>query len=155
MITTNWSRQKDFYSQIFLPDWTKGNKIFMGWIAPSDLRSIVSSINREEITRLKQIYRLLKSSYRIFWNDKVSVALTFIVPMVLMSIFGAVFGGSSSGPQGIRLAVLKSKHISCSKKYRIFAGHDKGISDHQVNKDRFRNCRRIRYKFDSELCSRR
>jgi ABC-2 type transport system permease protein len=49
---------------------------------------------------------LLKSSYRIFWNDKVSVALTFIVPLVLMSIFGAVFGGSDSGPQGIRLAVL-------------------------------------------------
>jgi ABC-2 type transport system permease protein len=55
---------------------------------------------------LKQVYRLLKSSYRIFWNDKVSVALTFIVPLVLMSIFGAVFGGSDSGPQGIRLAVL-------------------------------------------------
>jgi ABC-2 type transport system permease protein len=55
---------------------------------------------------LKQVYRLFKSSYRIFWNDKVSVALTFIVPLVLMSIFGAVFGGSGSGPQGIRLAVL-------------------------------------------------
>jgi len=55
---------------------------------------------------LKQIYKLFKSSYRIFWNDKVSVALTFIVPLVLMSIFGAVFGGSDSGPQGIRLAVL-------------------------------------------------
>jgi ABC-2 type transport system permease protein len=55
---------------------------------------------------LKQVYRLFKSSYRIFWNDKVSVALTFIVPLVLMTIFGAVFGGSGSGPQGIRLAVL-------------------------------------------------
>ena len=55
---------------------------------------------------MKQVYRLFKSSYRIFWNDKVSVALTFIVPLVLMTIFGAVFGGSGSGPQGIRLAVL-------------------------------------------------
>jgi len=61
---------------------------------------------------LKQVYKLFKSSYRIFWNDKVSVALTFIVPLVLMSIFGAVFGGSSSGPQGIRLAVLNQSTSS-------------------------------------------
>jgi len=64
---------------------------------------------------LKQIYRLFKSSYRIFWNDKVSVALTFIVPMVLMSIFGAVFGGSGSGPQGIRLAVLNQSTSPVAK----------------------------------------
>ena len=69
---------------------------------------------------MKQVYRLFKSSYRIFWNDKVSVALTFIVPLVLMSIFGAVFGGSGSGPQGIGLAVLNqssspiAKHIESS-----------------------------------------
>ena len=64
---------------------------------------------------MKQIYRLLKSSYRIFWNDKVSVALTFIVPLVLMSIFGAVFGGSGSGPQGIRLAVLNQSTSPVAK----------------------------------------
>jgi ABC-2 type transport system permease protein len=64
---------------------------------------------------LKQVYRLFKSSYRIFWNDKVSVALTFIVPLVLMSIFGAVFGGSSSGPQGIRLAVLNQSTSPVAK----------------------------------------
>ncbi|RPI02933.1 MAG: ABC transporter permease [Ignavibacteriae bacterium] len=65
---------------------------------------------------MKQIYRLFKSSYRIFWNDKVSVALTFIVPLVLMSIFGAVFGGSGSGPQGIRLAVLNQSNAPVAKR---------------------------------------
>ena len=64
---------------------------------------------------MKQIYRLFKSSYRIFWNDKVSVALTFLVPMVLMSIFGAVFGGASTGPQGIRLAVLNQSTSPVAK----------------------------------------
>ena len=32
--------------------------------------------------------------------------MTFIVPLVLMTIFGSIFGGSGSGPNGIRLAVL-------------------------------------------------
>ena len=64
---------------------------------------------------MKQVYRLFKSSYRIFWNDKVSVALTFIVPLVLMTIFGAVFGGSGSGPQGIRLAVLNQSTSPVAK----------------------------------------
>ncbi|MFZ1977594.1 MAG: ABC transporter permease [Bacteroidota bacterium] len=64
---------------------------------------------------MKQVYRLFKSSYRIFWNDKVSVALTFIVPLVLMTIFGAVFGGSGSGPQGIRLAVLNQSTAPVAK----------------------------------------
>jgi ABC-2 type transport system permease protein len=64
---------------------------------------------------LKQVFRLFKSSYRIFWNDKVSVVLTFIVPLVLMSIFGAVFSGSGSGPAGIRLAVLNQSTSPVAK----------------------------------------
>ncbi len=55
---------------------------------------------------MKQVFRLFMNSYRLFWNDKVSVLLTFIVPLVLMTIFGSIFGGSGSGPNGIRLAVL-------------------------------------------------
>ena len=64
---------------------------------------------------MKQVVRLLKSSYRIFWNDKVSVALTFIVPTVLMSIFGAVFGASSSGPVGIKVALLNQSTSPVAK----------------------------------------
>ena len=64
---------------------------------------------------MKQVLRLLQSSYRIFWNDKVSVALTFIVPIILMSIFGAVFGGAQSGPTGIRLAILNQSASPIAK----------------------------------------
>ena len=42
----------------------------------------------------------------MFRNDKVAVLLTFIVPLILMSIFGSIFGGSSSSVQGIPLAFL-------------------------------------------------
>jgi ABC-2 type transport system permease protein len=52
------------------------------------------------------------NSYRLFWNDKVSVLLTFIVPLVLMTILGSIFGGSGSGPNGIRLAVLNQSSSS-------------------------------------------
>ena len=64
---------------------------------------------------MKQVFRLFKNSYRLFWNDKVSVLLTFIVPLVLMTIFGSIFGGSGSGPNGIRLAVLNQSSAPIAK----------------------------------------
>ena len=55
---------------------------------------------------MKQVFRLFRNTYRIFFNDKVSVILTFLVPLVLMSIFGSVFGGAGGGAQGVMVAVL-------------------------------------------------
>ena len=55
---------------------------------------------------MKQVFRLFRNSYRIFFNDKVAVALTFAVPLVLMSIFGSVFSGSGGDVQGVMVAVL-------------------------------------------------
>jgi ABC-2 type transport system permease protein len=55
------------------------------------------------------------NSYLRFWKDKVSVLLTFIVPLVLMTIFGSIFSGSGSGPQGIRLAVLNQSSSPVAK----------------------------------------
>jgi ABC-2 type transport system permease protein len=65
---------------------------------------------------LKTIFQLFKNSYRIFWNDKVGVALTFLVPLALMTIFGSIFGGSSASPQGIRLAVLNQSPSEVAKR---------------------------------------
>jgi ABC-2 type transport system permease protein len=65
---------------------------------------------------LKTIFQLFKNSYRIFWNDKVGVALTFLVPLALMSIFGSIFGGSGASPQGIRLAVLNQSPSEVAKR---------------------------------------
>ena len=55
------------------------------------------------------------NSYLRFWKDKVSVLLTFIVPLVLMTIFGSIFGGSGSGQYGIRLAVLNQSSSPVAK----------------------------------------
>lgn len=54
---------------------------------------------------MRAILALISKDFRIFWNDRVSVALTFLVPMALITIFGLVFGGSSS-PSGIRILVV-------------------------------------------------
>jgi ABC-2 type transport system permease protein len=65
---------------------------------------------------LKQVLRLFQNTYRLFWNDKVAVILTFIVPLVLMSLFGSIFGGSGSAPEGIRLAVLNQSTSSIAQR---------------------------------------
>jgi ABC-2 type transport system permease protein len=55
---------------------------------------------------LKQIVHLVAKEYRLFVADKVALGLTFVVPVILTAIFGAVFGGVSTGPRGIRLAFV-------------------------------------------------
>jgi ABC-2 type transport system permease protein len=55
---------------------------------------------------LKQVLRLLAKSFVVYRNDKVAVLLTFIVPLILMTIFGSIFGRPNAGPQGMRLALL-------------------------------------------------
>jgi len=43
---------------------------------------------------LNIILQLVKKDYKLFLKDKVALSLTFIVPMVLIALFGAVFGGA-------------------------------------------------------------
>jgi len=64
---------------------------------------------------LNQVYRLFKNSYRIFFNDRGSVMLTFIVPLILMYLFGAIFGGSDSGPSRTPIAVLNQSTSAVAK----------------------------------------
>ena len=51
---------------------------------------------------------LVGNEFRRFAADKVAISLTFIVPLVLIYIFGNVFGVNSEerGPKGIPLAVV-------------------------------------------------
>lgn len=51
---------------------------------------------------------LLRKDVRLFLRNKVAVGLTFIVPLVLVYIFGHVFGvnRSSTGPNGVTIAVV-------------------------------------------------
>jgi len=64
---------------------------------------------------LKTILALFKKEYRLFWNDKVSVSLTFIVPIFLIFIFGSIFSGNS-GPSGIHLAFVNNSTAPIAKK---------------------------------------
>lgn len=42
--------------------------------------------------------------------------LTFLVPLLLMFIFGSIFGGGNSGPQGIPIAVLNQSTSDVAKR---------------------------------------
>jgi len=64
---------------------------------------------------LKQIYRLIIKEYRLFWSDRVAVSLTFIVPLVLIMVFGAIFGGMNGGAEGIRLVFVNESSSPVSK----------------------------------------
>jgi ABC-type Na+ efflux pump permease subunit len=55
---------------------------------------------------LKTVLTLFRGSYLIFLKDRGGVMLTFIVPLVLMGIFGSIFGDSGSSAQGIPVAFL-------------------------------------------------
>ena len=58
---------------------------------------------------MNTVLTLLRKDLRLFLRNRTAFALTFIVPMVMIYIFGQVFGvGNSggSGPTGIPLAVI-------------------------------------------------
>jgi ABC-2 type transport system permease protein len=56
---------------------------------------------------MKTVLTLFKKDFKIFFKDPQFVSLTFLVPMVLILIFGSIMGGSgSSGPSGIRLLIV-------------------------------------------------
>lgn len=49
---------------------------------------------------------LVGSEFRRFFRDKAGLSLTFLVPVLLIYIFGHVFGVSGDGPSGIPLAIV-------------------------------------------------
>lgn len=57
---------------------------------------------------MSNILSLLRKDIRLFLRNKVAFGLTFFVPLVLVYIFGQVFGvnRSGSGPTGVPIAVV-------------------------------------------------
>ena len=57
---------------------------------------------------MSQVLILLRKSLLSFWRNKAAVAITFLVPILLIYLFGHVFGlfGNDSGPAGIPIAVV-------------------------------------------------
>lgn len=54
--------------------------------------------------------------YRLFWSDKVAVSLTFLIPMLLIMIWGSIFGNADSGPRNLKLAFLNESGQAASKR---------------------------------------
>jgi len=59
---------------------------------------------------------LILKEYRLFWSDTVAVAMTFIIPIVLIFIWGLVFGNMGSGSERLHLAFLNCSQSAVPKK---------------------------------------
>jgi ABC-2 type transport system permease protein len=64
---------------------------------------------------LKTVINLIRKDFIIFWKDKVSVSLTFLVPIVLIYIFGSVFAGAG-GMGGVGFALLNNSNAPIAQK---------------------------------------
>lgn len=66
---------------------------------------------------MKTILTLVAKDFRLFWKDKMYVALTFFVPMGMIMIFGMIFSGGGGGdPSGINLMVVDEAESETSEK---------------------------------------
>ena len=59
---------------------------------------------------MRTLLILVRKDFTLFFRNKAAVSLTFIVPFVLIWVFGQVFGVNrkDSGPSGIPLAVVNA-----------------------------------------------
>ncbi|NDV61760.1 ABC transporter permease [Puniceicoccales bacterium CK1056] len=65
---------------------------------------------------MNTLLALVSKELRVFWNDRTAVVLSFLVPMVLITIFGMIFGGGGGGPSGIRVLVVDEANSETSEK---------------------------------------
>ncbi|MBU2493670.1 MAG: ABC transporter permease [Bacteroidetes bacterium] len=61
------------------------------------------------------IYKLIKKEIIRFLNDKTSMMLTFIVPIILMVIFGNIFGGHGSSRGKANLILINNSNSEIAK----------------------------------------
>jgi ABC-2 type transport system permease protein len=75
------------------------------------------------------ILTLIRKDFANFWRDKTAVALTFLVPIALIYIFGQVFGLNRKdiGPTGVRLAVVNESEHPAAKRLVTALGEDKAF----------------------------
>ena len=63
---------------------------------------------------MKTLVRLIKKEFIRFLNDRTAVLLTFFVPMVLIYLFGTIFGGSGGtvGKPGVIFVNNSNSHVA-------------------------------------------
>jgi ABC-2 type transport system permease protein len=65
---------------------------------------------------LRTILTLIRKEYRLFWSDRVAVSLTFLIPFLLIMIWGSVFGKLGSGSSELRLAFVNASSSPVGKR---------------------------------------
>jgi ABC-2 type transport system permease protein len=65
---------------------------------------------------LKQVLSLIAKDYKLFRADRVAVSLTFIVPILLIFIWGQVFGNLGRGDASLHLAFVNNSTAPIAKK---------------------------------------
>jgi ABC-2 type transport system permease protein len=65
---------------------------------------------------LNTILRLFKKDYILFVKDKVALNLTFIIPVVLIFIFGKVFSNAGNGVEHLKLGFINNSTAPVAKK---------------------------------------
>ena len=54
---------------------------------------------------MKTILQLIRKDYKLFWSDRRAVTMTFIIPIALIIIWGAVFGNLNKGGTATKLHI--------------------------------------------------
>lgn len=60
---------------------------------------------RDVVVRLRLILTLAGKDWRLFWADRRAATLSFVVPIVLASAFGLIFGRSTESKSAARLPI--------------------------------------------------
>jgi hypothetical protein len=65
---------------------------------------------------MKRILALFRKDWSLFWADRTGVFMTFMVPAIIIYLLGNIFGGSQSGPSGIKIAIIDESQGEFSAK---------------------------------------
>ena len=64
---------------------------------------------------MRIVYNLLIKDFIRYFNDKPAILITFAVPIVLIIIFGSIFGGSGSPRGKIDIIFVNESNNEISK----------------------------------------
>lgn len=98
---------------------------------------------------MNAIISLVRKDLKLFSKDKSAVVLTFIVPMMLIMIFGLIFSGGGA-PSGIRILVVDEAQSEASEKligylkeedtFRVLTTYNIGEDEYvQLDRDRVKS----------------